>query len=324
MQEHTIRSMAILFFPILFPGALQAQSQEELMQQHFEAARQAAGDEWTSAATYFTARTEEVQATLPSQGVTPLEPMRVFDNLYLVGHHQTAVWVLETSDGYVLIDSGYANSVDDVLLAGMNELGLDPNRISHVLLAHAHADHFGGAKALQDRFGARIGMSELDWDFIASETDEDTPIPARDLVLVDEQPLTIGGVSITPVLTPGHTPGSMGFIFQVHDGAATHAAALFGGTMLTSSAPALPVVEQYLESIEHFRDVTERLGVDVELHNHPLMDDLFPRLEILKMRQPGQPHPLVVGEESYQRFLTVMYEAMLGQLARRGELADKE
>jgi len=320
MQEHTSRSIGILFFALLFSGTLQAQSQEELMQRHFAAAREAAGDEWASAATYFTARTEDVQSTLPSRGVTPLEPMQVFDNLYLIGHQQTAVWVIDTPDGYVLLDSGYADSVDDVLLAGMNQLGLDPNRISHVLIAHAHADHFGGARALQDRFGAQVGMSEADWDFLASEADEDTPAPTRDLVLVDEQPLSIGGVSITPVLTPGHTPGSMGFVFQVQDGAATHVAALFGGTMLTSSAPALPVVEQYLEAIEHFMEVTGRLGADVELLNHPLMDDLFPRLEILKMRQPGQPHPLVVGEESYQRFLTVMYEAMLGQLARRGEL----
>ena len=131
--------------------------------------------------------------------------------------------------------------------------------------------------------------------------------------------ITVGNARITPVLIPGHTPGSMGFIFTVRDGANTHTAALFGGTMLLPTAP-LPQVEQYLRSIERFREVTRGLGADVELLNHPLMDDLFLRLERLKTRQPGAAHPLVVGEDGYQRFLTVMYESMKGQLARRGEL----
>jgi metallo-beta-lactamase class B len=111
----------------------------------------------------------------------------------------------------------------------------------------------------------------------------------------------------------------MGFVFTVRDGATTHTAALFGSTMLLPSAP-LPQVQQYLRSLERFKEVTRGLGADVELLNHPLMDDLFVKLEKLKTRQPRDVHPFVVGEDGYQRFLTVMYESMKGQLARRGEL----
>ena len=164
-------------------------------------------------------------------------------------------------------------------------------------------------------------MSSQDWDLIQPKpgAPANENIPKRDLTLVDGETLTIGDTRITPVLIPGHTPGSMGFVFSVKDGANTHTAALFGGTMLLPSAP-LPQVRQYLQSIEHFRDVTRRLGADVELLNHPLMDDLFVRLDKLKMRRPGEVHPLVVGQDGYQRFLTVMSESMKGQLARRGEL----
>lgn len=164
-------------------------------------------------------------------------------------------------------------------------------------------------------------MSAEDWDLIEPKPGArpSPDIPKRDLTLVDGQTLIVGDVRITSVLIPGHTPGSMGFIFNVRDGARTHMAALFGGTMLSPSAP-LPQVQQYLRSIEHFRDVTRRLRADVELLNHPLMDDLFVKLERLKVRKPGEAHPLVVGEDAYQRFLTVMYESMKGQLARRGEL----
>jgi metallo-beta-lactamase class B len=303
------------------PTIVSAQSQEALARQHFDAARQAAGVEWTTAAAYFAMTAEEVKPTLPSSGVSPTEPARVFDNLYLIGSKQVVVWAIRTTDGIVLLDAGGTALGADGLIAGMKQLGLDPQSIRYVLIAHGHSDHYGGARALQDRFGARVGMSAEDWDFVqpkpGAPTSED--VPKRDLTLRDGEPVTVGDVRITPVLTPGHTPGSMGFVFNITDGARTHVAALFGGTMLSPTAP-LPQVQQYLRSIDHFREVTRRLRADVELLNHPLMDDLFVRLERLKTRKPGGAHPLVVGEDAYQRFLTVMYESMKGQLARRGEL----
>jgi metallo-beta-lactamase class B len=266
---------------------------------------------------------DEVRPSLPSSGgAVPVEPMKVFDNLYLLGNTKVAVWTIRTTEGLVLVDAGGApNGRAEVLLAGMNKLGLDPRSIRYVLISHGHEDHFAGSKLLQEQFGARLGMSAVDWDFVQPKPGAPSTgnVPKRDLTLVDGETLTVGETRITPVLIPGHTPGSMGFVFTVRDGANTHTAALFGGTMLLPSAP-LPQVRQYLQSIEHFRDVTRMLGADVELLNHPLMDDLFVRVEKLKTRRPGESHPLVVGQDGYQRFLTVMSESMKGQLARRGEL----
>lgn len=312
-----------LMLSVGFPSLLPAQSQEALARQHFEAARKAAGTEWTTAATYFSMTADEVRPSLPSSGgAVPVEPTQVFDNLYLVGSNKVAVWTIRTTEGIVLIDAGgESNGRAEVLLAGMNKLSLDPRSIRYVLISHGHEDHYAGSKLLQDRFGVRVGMSAADWDVIQPKPGSPPSgiTPKRDLALVDGQTLTIGDARITPVLIPGHTPGSMGFVFSVRDGANTHTAALFGGTMLLPTAP-LAQVREYLRSIEHFQDVTRRLGADVELLNHPLMDDLFVRLEKLKARQTGSAHPLVVGRDSYQRFLTVMYESMKGQLARRGEL----
>ena len=269
---------------------------------------------------FFAMTADQIKPTLPSTKEDPTEPVKVFDNLYLIGSRQVVVWAITTTNGIVLIDAGGEPGAER-LLAGMKTLGLDPSAILYVLVAHGHGDHFAGSKLLQDRFGARVGMSAADRDLIqpkpgAKNTGD---IPRRDLVLVDGETVTVGDVGFTPVLIPGHTPGSMGFIFTVKDGGNTHTAALFGGTMLLPSAP-LPQVQQYLRSIEHFQDVTRRLGADVELLNHPLMDDLFVKLEKLKTRRPNEPHPLVVGKDGLQRFLTVMSESMKGQLARRGEL----
>ena len=112
--------------------------------------------------------------------------------------------------------------------------------------------------------------------------------PARDMVMSEGQQLVFGDTTITPVAIPGHTAGSMGFIFAVKDGAATHTAALFGGSILNPQRrfPA-SLYEEYLKSIRHFADVTQRQRVDVELMNHPIMDGLFERLGQLRTRKPG-------------------------------------
>jgi metallo-beta-lactamase class B len=143
-------------------------------------------------------------------------------------------------------------------------------------------------------------------------------------VLVEGQPVALGDTKVMPVFIPGHTPGSMGFIFQVKDGQETHTAGLFGGSVL-NPAKRIPVesFQQYLRSLDHWRDVTRKERVDVELMNHPIMDELFVKLAKLKTRKAGEPHPLVVGAASYQKYATAQSDCMKAQIARR-EIPEKE
>ena len=294
------------------------------------AAKSLAGSEWAKAADFFCSTEEQVAAMkiLPSATSGDVEgqraePMKVFDNLYFVGQKAVTTWALTTSNGIVLIDAGYPERFDDTLVAGLTKLGLDPRRITAALIAHEHADHFGGARLLQDRYRTTIYMSRPGWDALepkpgaAPAAGADAP-PRRGMVMTDGQPLMFGDTLVVPVAIPGHTPGSMGFMFRVKDGGRTHMAALFGGSILNPQRrfPA-SLFEEYLASIQHFADATRRQRVDVELLNHPIMDGLFERLERLKVRKAGEPHPLVVGEDSYQRFLGVMAECTRVQLARQ-------
>jgi metallo-beta-lactamase class B len=294
------------------------------------AAKAQAGPEWAKAADFFCATEEQVAAMkiLPSATEGDVEgqraePMKVFDNLYFIGQKAVTTWALTTSDGIVLIDAGYGARFDDTLVAGLTKVGLDPRRIRAAVIAHEHADHFGGARLLQQRFGTQIYMSRAAWDALDPRpgappaTGPDAP-PGRGNVITDGQPVMFGDTLLLPVAIPGHTPGSMGFMFRVKDGGQTHMAALFGGSILNPQRrfPA-SLYEEYLASIQHFANATRRQQVDVELINHPIMDGLFERLERLKVRKAGDPHPLVVGEDSYQRFLGVMAECTRVQLARR-------
>ena len=249
-----------------------------------------------------------------------IAPTRVFDNLYAIGRNSTTVYVLATSDGLVLIDAGYPDQLDSVLLAGMAKLGLDPARIKYVLVTHGHADHFGGAKVLQQRFGANVGASDLDWATIDRPGPDGAPSigPKRDVVLEDGKTLVVGEARITPVLVPGHTPGSLGFVFPVRDGNTAHVAALFGGMILLPQRVADAAgLQTFTDSLTHFADVTRRLGVDVELQNHALFDDFEPRLAQLATRRSGAPHPFVVGTAGYQRFLGTITECMNAEVGRR-------
>ena len=90
------------------------------------------------------------------------EPVRAFDNLYYVGLQEVGAWAVTTSEGIILIDSLAAP--EQRLLGNMRKAGLDPATIKMVIVTHAHSDHGGGAKYLQDTFGAKVVMSAQDWD----------------------------------------------------------------------------------------------------------------------------------------------------------------
>lgn len=284
----------------------------------------AAGSEWQSAAEFFCG--ESGRANRADDPV--LTSTRVFDNLYAVGRTSTVVWALTTPAGILLIDAGYPDQLEQVYLPGLRAVGLNPDDVKYVLITHGHADHFGGASYFQQR-GARIAASAADWDLTergaaggppgapAPAAPAGLPPPRRDVVVADGQVITFGGVEITAALIPGHTPGALGFVFPVKDGSRTHTAAIFGGSILISSFISTDGLRQYAQSVEHFAAVTRRMGVDVEIQNHPLYDGFDAKLARLAQRRAGDVHPFVVGTDSYQRFLTVMKECADAQLARR-------
>ena len=263
------------------------------------------------------------QSGPPDRSSWHAEPAKVFDNLYFLGQTEYSVWAVTTSDGIILIDTIFDYSVEDEVVGGMQKLGLDPTTIKYVIVSHGHSDHSGGAKFLQDRFGAHVMLSAADWDLLDRSNGSK---PKRDLVATDGQKLTLGDTTLTLYVTPGHTLGTISTLIPVRDNGTPHVAAEWGGTAfnwvagsaayITPERPASFWFQTYSTSARRFRDIAAAAGADVIIANHLIFDGSKTKLPALQARKPGQPHPYVIGKNSVQRYMTVVDECAQAGLAR--------
>src|SRR3989441_8683021 len=123
------------------------------------AAKNAAGLEWPGTFLRLCIPPPPAPPAAPARGTPPgpparetwyAEPAKVADNLYFLGTKIHNAWAIVGSEGTIVLEALYDYAAQDEIFGGMRKLGLDPRRIKYVILSHAHADHDGGAKLLQD------------------------------------------------------------------------------------------------------------------------------------------------------------------------------
>jgi metallo-beta-lactamase class B len=298
-----------------------------------EALRMKVGPKWAATVHFWC---EEPRANRADDPV--IEPTQIFDNVYALGNSGTTVYVIRTSAGLVMIDAlgggdqeATTAQVEAQLLPGFKKLGLDPAQVKMILVAHGHADHYGGASYFQEKYGTKVYVSAVDWNLMENPpargggaraggrgpAGPPTALPRHDGDIKDGEPIKLGDLSVTPVAIPGHTPGSMAFLFPVKDQGKTHQAGIFGGAWLLPGALSEESLQTFRQSIAKYRAAAATAKVDVLLQNHMLMDPIQPKLDALAARQKGQPNPFVVGTAEYQKFLDVMDGCTQVNLARR-------
>jgi metallo-beta-lactamase class B len=300
--------------------AASAQPAANGIEAHLAAAKAAAGFDFTG----ILVRICVAPQTGPGRDVAPgpapnratwfTEPAKVFDNLYFVGTKIHSSWALTTSEGIILIDTLHEYASDEAIVTGLRKLGLDPATVKYVIISHAHGDHVGGAKLMQDRFGSRIVMGGPDWDSIEKSVNQyPNGKPKRDIVAADGQKITLGDASVTLVLTPGHTPGTVSMLFEVRDNGTPLMVAYSGGTAFNFPND-VPHFETYINSQRKMAAVTAAANASVLMSNHSEFDNAVTKIKMLAARKAGEPHPFDLGRNAVARYFKVSDEC--AQVAR--------
>jgi metallo-beta-lactamase class B len=245
----------------------------------------------------------------PDRSTWYTEPVKVFDNLYFFGQSEYAVWAITTSQGIIVLDTIFDYSVEEEVAGGMKKLGLDPANIKYAVVTHAHPDHDGGARFLQEHYGTKVIMSPADWDVLDKRTNGAKP--KRDVEATDGEKLTLGDTTLTLYITPGHTPGTISVVFPVKDNGTPHLAALWGGVGLNTDKEA---VQLYIKSNQRFSGIVKQAGADIILANHTDWDRSKINLPMLAHRTPGAPNPYIVGNAKVLNFLKVAEECATARI----------
>ena len=248
-------------------------------------------------------------------------PYKVFDNLYWLGTRQHSSWALRTSEGIIIIDTNFAWATQPEIIDGLTTLGLNPRDIKYVIISHAHGDHDQGAAELQSRFGAKVVMGAPDWDStLQRPATAAGGVPKRDVAVGPEgSSLTLGDTTVTIVATPGHTPGTLSYVFPVKDQGKPVMVAYSGGTLTGAFGTDAARWDEYAASQRKIAKVAADAGATVMLSNHSEYDGAYTKARLVTTkREVGENHPFIGGADAVQRYFTVMAECAMASKLRVG------
>ena len=258
---------------------------------------------------------------VPDRATWYAQPYKVFDTLYFIGTRIHSAWALTTSQGIIVIDTLFDYAAEPEIVAGLTKLGLNPRDIKYVLISHAHGDHDQGAALLQSRYGAKIVMGAADWESTLQRPATATGgVPKRDIAVGSEgQKITLGETTVDVVATPGHTPGTLSFLFPVKDGSRTLTVAYSGGTAFNfpRQAQAFAI---YRDSQKKMAEAARAAGATILMSNHTEFDRAYDRVRLAQLpRATGEKHPYESDAQTVQR-----YFEMTGNCAEAQRLVSLE
>jgi metallo-beta-lactamase class B len=245
-------------------------------------------------------------------------PAKVADNFYFLGTKIHSAWALVGSEGIIILEALYDYAAPDEIAGGMKKLGLDISRVKYVIISHAHADHDGGAKFLQDTIrSAHLVYGGPDWDAVDRSTNHAGGKPKRDTVAADGMTFSVGDAAVQIVTTPGHTQGTISFLFEVKDNGQPLRVAYVGGTAIPFSGTA-DYYDGYIASVRKMAKAAADFGATALMSNHTEFDNAFYKAHTAANRKPGEANPFDVGKAGVGRYFTVVEDCTAAAKVRAG------
>lgn len=206
----------------------------------------------------------------------PVKPFHIIGNVYYVGTEGLSAFLIKTPEGAILLDGTMEENVP-AMEASIKALGVKLSDVKIMLNSHAHFDHAGGFAHLKRDTGATLmAMKEDVWALengkhFGDQDYEGTFAPVKvDRVLTDGAKVTLGGVTMTAIATPGHTSGCTTWVLPVRVKAGIKNV-VFPCSMLVAGNK-LVGNRQYPGIVADFRRTFDRLAslkADVVLTAHP-------------------------------------------------------
>lgn len=202
-----------------------------------------------------------------------MEPFKIVGNVYFVGTFQASSHLIDTGEGLILIDTGYADCCY-LVVRSIYELGFRPSDIKYIIHTHWHGDHTEATRAVVDLSGAKTLIGCEDAKKVGQYF---TP----DILVHDGDTLSLGNTTVSFMETPGHTKGTISFFFDTEEDGKHYRVGMFGGAgvnTLTQGA------FDYDGCREDYRNSLHRLQkeqVDVFIGNHVWNNDTAVKGELL-------------------------------------------
>lgn len=155
----------------------------------------------------------------------PYPPFKIVGNLFYVGTYDLACYLITTTQGHLLINTGLASS-ESLIEKNVKKLGFHFSDIKILLTTQAHYDHLGAMASIKRKTNAKMMVDEKDAPvladggrsdyFFGGEVSVFEPLSA-DRLLKDRETISLGEMQLVMLHHPGHTKGSCSFLFSIKD-----------------------------------------------------------------------------------------------------------
>lgn len=225
--------------------------------------------------------------------IEPFPGHRVIGPLYAVGTAGLGVFLVASSNGHVLINTGWKNSAQ-MIHANLEALGFHLEDVRLLLTMQSHDDHCTDLAQIKDSVGAEMWAMESDIRVLEDGGMSDPHFGGRELfppVRVDEalrhgDEVPVGDIGLTVHEHPGHTEGSCSYTMTVDEDGTTYDVAIVNMATINKGKrlvvdPTYPGVERDF-AITFERQKALKADIWVSAHAaHYSRDDKY---------APGQPY----------------------------------
>ena len=203
-----------------------------------------------------------------------IEPFKIIGNTYFVGTFPASSHLIDTSDGLILIDTGYSDTLF-LLINSIYKLGFSPYDVKYIIHTHWHWDHAEATAAFAHLTGAKTFIGKKDAIKVKKYFEPDELLSDGDVVC-------LGNTKIEVVETPGHTEGTISLFYETEEDGVIYKVGTFGGaganTLAKDKFDYDNCRRDYIDSLNKLRE----REVDVFIGNHVWNNDTENKSKILR------------------------------------------